>query len=228
MRSGWSIKALHKLITLSSTYQQSSIENPDYLKSDPENELLWRFNRQRLDAEAIRDTMLLLAGQLDLTPGGAHPFPSEYEWDYTQHYQFTAIYETSRRSVYLMQQRIKKHPFLATFDGPDPNSSTAERTATTTPLQALFMMNDTFAHEQADHLAARLKGCSEPGRIDAAYRLVFGRRARVQEVSEGSRYLEQFRQKLRARAVASEEQDRLAWASFARALLTSNEFLYVD
>jgi hypothetical protein len=221
IRSGWSVKAMHRLIMLSRTYQQASIDNPEYLRLDPANDLLWKFNRQRLDAEAIRDSMLLVSGQLDLRPGGAHPFPSEHNWDFTQHSQFTALYETTHRSVYLMQQRIKKHPFLATFDGADANSSTAERMPSTTPLQALFMMNDPFVHAQAAQFAARLceAGC-DTDRINRAHLMIFGRPPRPEEVRQALDYLERHRK-------TSEKEDE-GWRSLVRGLFASNEFLYID
>src|SRR5207247_2012056 len=147
---------------------------------------------------------------------------------FTQHKQFTAIYETSKRSVYLMQQRIKKHPFLATFDAADPNSSTAERTVSTTPLQALFMMNDEFAHEQASHFASRLPHGSEPDRITAAYQIASGRLPAREEIDEARQYLHGMRQKLRSRSSSLQEEDQLAWTSLARVILSSNEFLFVD
>jgi hypothetical protein len=228
VQSGWSIKSMHKLIMLSQTYQQASIDNPDYLSIDPANELFWKFNRQRLDAEAIRDSILLISGQLDSTPGGEHPFPSPHNWEFTQHNQFTAIYETSRRSVYLMQQRIKKHPFLAMFDGADANMSTAERTASTTPLQALFMMNDPFLHQQAAQLASRLCAMRcESERVDYAYLMVFGRPPRAEELRAASEYLERFRANAQRSGESNQPESRV-WASFARALFASDEFLYVD
>ena len=228
VQSGWSIKSMHKLIMLSQTYQQTSIDNSGYLSIDPANDLLWKFNRQRLDAEAIRDSMLLLSGQLDPTPGGEHPFPSPHNWEFTQHNQFTAIYETSRRSVYLMQQRIKKHPFLAIFDGADANASTAERAASTTPLQALFMMNDPFLHRQAAQFGARLCGATcESERINRAYLMVFGRQARTDEVHEVIDYLRRFREQAQRSGELNQIEDR-SWSSFARALFASNEFLYID
>ena len=213
---------MHKLIMLSQIYQQASIDNPDYLRLDPGNDLLWKFNRQRLDAEAIRDSMLLISGYLDLRPGAAHPFPSEHNWDFTQHSQFTALYETTRRSVYLMQQRIKKHPFLATFDGADANSSTAERMPSTTPLQALFMMNDPFVHAQAAQFSTRLceNGC-DTDRIQRAYLMIFGRPARTEEVQSAIDYVHRHRQN------TSGKEDE-AWTSLIRGLFASNEFLYID
>src|SRR5207342_1510539 len=100
------------------------------------------FPRRRLSAEEIRDAILAVSGELDSTPAREHPFPSPISWGYTQHNPFIAVYDDNKRSVYLMTQRLKRHPFLALFDGADTNASTPSRGATTVPTQALFLMND--------------------------------------------------------------------------------------
>ncbi|MEY2408392.1 MAG: hypothetical protein QOF48_1062 [Verrucomicrobiota bacterium] len=231
MESGWSIQQMHRLILGSATYQQASVAaNPAALsdKPDPGGRLLGKFPRRRLDAEELRDALLSVSGQLDLTPGQAHPFPPEHTWEFTQHFQFNAVYETPRRSVYLMQQRIKKHPFLELFDGADPNSSTAERGVTTTPLQALFTMNDRFAHTLAAAFAGRLQRerPSDPSRVERAYQLTFARRPTGIEMSEALRFLDRARH---STALAeSEAAERRAWGSYARVLLGSNEFIFLD
>jgi hypothetical protein len=122
--NSWSLKSMHRKIMLSRTYQQSSIRDPQAIAQDPSNEWLAGFPRRRLDAEAIRDTLLFVGGNLDLSPAGPHPFPPAHERKFTQHNPFKAVYETNRRSVYLMTQRIQRHPFLAIFDGADPSTST--------------------------------------------------------------------------------------------------------
>jgi hypothetical protein len=134
VESGWSVKAMHRLVMLSRTYQLSGAEDAGNARTDAGDDYLWRFPRRRLDAESIRDAMLAVAGDLDRTPGGPHPFPDPKTWDFTQHKPFKAVYDTNRRSVYLMTQRIPRHLFLAHFDGPDTNASTARRTTSTTPL----------------------------------------------------------------------------------------------
>ena len=225
VREGWSMKRLHKAIMLSSTYQQSSLDDGKYSEVDPTNQWLWRFNRQRLDAEALRDSLLFLAGELDLSRGGPHPFPLEYHWNYTQHSPFTDVYDTRERSVYLMQQRIKRHPYLALFDGADPNSSGAERNSSATPLQALFAMNNEAFHQWAAAFSSRLPTDDEPA-IQAAYWSALGRPARGDEVRDALAYLNAFG--LKASAKAADESRRLARASLARALLASNEFIYVE
>ena len=129
-----------------------------------------------------------------------------------------------------MQQRIKKHPFFATFDGADANATTAARQVSTTPLQALFMMNDKFAHEQAEKFAVRLLGAtsSETKSIDLAWRLAYGRPATREEAKEASEYLRQYWLKLEAKQIPVEQRPVKLWASLTRALLGSSEFLFVD
>ena len=127
--AGWSIKAIHREIVLSETYQLASEQDERDAALDPENRLLWRYPRRRLDAESIRDAMLAVSGRLDRSRPGRHPFPPIESWRWTQHDAFKTVYPTDHRSVYLMTQRLLKHPFLAIFDGPDTNSSTDVRSA---------------------------------------------------------------------------------------------------
>ena len=114
------MKAMHRLIMLSAAYQRLSDGPEADAEQDPANDLYWKFNRQRLDAESIRDAMLKVSGDLDSSIGTAHPFPAEATWDWTQHRPFAALYETSQRSVYLMVQRSQRHPYLSMFDGASP------------------------------------------------------------------------------------------------------------
>ena len=141
---GWSIKALHRRIVTSRAYRRSSRHDPANAAKDPGNRSLWRFDRSRLDAESLRDAMLAVSGTLDLSRPGTHPFPPIERWRWTQHSPFKEVYPTDRRSVYLMTQRLQKHPYLALFDGPDTNTSTEARTRATVPLQALYLMNNPW------------------------------------------------------------------------------------
>ena len=229
IESGWSVKKLHRMIMLSRTYQAASGNNPADAIKDPKNAYLWRFNPRRLDAEEIRDSLLALAGNLDAAPGGEQPFPPEMSWRYTQHVPFLGAddqYATNKRSLYLMQQRIRRQPFLELFDGSDPNAETGTRPPTTTALQALYFMNDPFFHAQAAALAVRVVVQGHPERIrkpDAlrvrlnyAFRMIYGRRPTDDELKETQNFL------------ASAGPDDQAWPALMRVLLASNEFLTVD
>ncbi|HEY0455070.1 MAG TPA: DUF1553 domain-containing protein, partial [Verrucomicrobiae bacterium] len=229
IESGWSVKAMHRAIMLSHAYQQAATENPRAQTLDPNNNLLWSFNRQRLDAEAIRDSMLQVSGELEPGPGMDHPFPNEALWDFTQHFQFLANYETRRRSVYVMQQRIRRHPFFGLFDGADPNATTAERVASITPLQALFAMNDPFVQEQAQTFGTRLllSTKSDSTRIMIAFRMLYGRDPRREELTEALEYVRAFKAKL-GKGSGPSQRDEAVWTSLARALLASNEFMFVE
>jgi hypothetical protein len=230
IESGWSMKAMHKLMMLSQTYRMSSAENPAFAEADPENKFFWKFHRQRLSAEQIRDAILAISGSLDRTMGGPHPFPPEKEWRYTQHRPFIAVYETDQRSVYLMQQRIKKHPFLEIFDGADPNAITGERPLSTTAIQALYMMNAPLVHAQSDKFAVRvgLASRDDHARIDYAHRLAFGRPATREEIDIALSYLQDAEEKMRRAGIPSDQLFRAALASYTRVLFSSNEFLFVD
>jgi hypothetical protein len=227
---GWSIKTMHRLILTSKAYQLSSLDDPHNAALDPANRTFWHFERRRLDAEAIRDAMLAIADHLDRSRPGPHPFPPMASWGWTQHNPFKAVYSSNRRSVYLMTQRLQRHPYLGLFDGPDTNHSTDVRSAATVPLQALYLMNDPFVAEQAEGLAHRLLASSNDDRtrITLAHELAWGRPPRAEELDNGSEYLQRYAEAL---SHAGGPADRIvleAWTSYARILLTANEFFYID
>ncbi len=225
---GWSFKKMHRRMMLSHVYQIATSGTQP--AEDATNNLLSSFNRRRLSAEEIRDVMLSVSGTLEPNVNGPHPFPPEKDWRYSVHNPFVAAYEHNGRGVYLMQQRIRPHPQLAIFDGADTNAATGERMLSTTPLQALFMMNDPFVHKQADLFAVRvgLAFADDAQRIDYAYRLAFGRKPTAVEVEKGLRYLRDVRPDLASVNVEEEAQTRAALASYLRVLLSSSEFIFVD
>lgn len=226
VESGWSIKAMHRLLLLSSTYQMSGEDNEANAHIDTNNESLWRFPRQRLDAESIRDTILAVSGDLQREPGGPHPFPEQKTWDFTQHKPFKAVYESNLRSVYLMTQRIQRHPYLALFDGPDTNASTARRITSTTPLQALYFMNDPFIHDQSVRFARRLLAdhSDDAGRVKQAYVMLFARPPEPDEMARALGYLQQ----VSVRNSNASDRESSGWESLVRALWMSNEFVYLN
>lgn len=230
MENGWSIKSMHRLIMLSRTYQMASGLSSEALERDPANQLLSAFPRRRLDAESIRDTLLVLGGTLDRTIGGEHPFPPQTEWKFTQHNPFKAVYETQRRSVYLMTQRIARHPFLAIFDGPDPAASTGSRLSTTTPVQALYLLNDPFVHEQAKRFAAQI--ISEAGDDRTRWKLAIERALARQpdeaETGGAMQMLATIQSSIRERKTAKADLEFESWQAMTRAIFRMNEFIYID
>ncbi len=143
VENGWSIKALHREIMLSAVYGLSSEDIPANNAVDPDNRLLWRANWQRMDAETLRDSLLFVAGNLDLQAGGP---PAALED------------KNKRRTVYGFVSRRKLDSMLALFDFPNPNNTSEQRVVTNVPLQRLFMMNSSFVEDQAAGLAKRLSG----------------------------------------------------------------------
>jgi hypothetical protein len=205
VEDGWSLKTLHRRIMLSAAYRRSSVVGREELSRDPENRWLGRFSARRLDAEEIRDAMLCVSGRLDRTPGG----PA------------ADVIDTPRRSLYIQTARWDRSSLAMLFDAANPDASTEKRTPSTVAPQALLFLNHPFVRAQARHLAERLgaENCGdERARIDRAYRLLFGRPARPEEVAVFRRYL----------ARPGGPRDQADWPGLAHVLLCSNEFIYID
>lgn len=230
VKSGWSIKTLHRKIVLSKTYRLASAHHPANADRDPANRFLWQYQRRRLDAEALRDSLLAVSGNLDRRRPGAQPFPPIATWGWTQHNPFKEVYEHRHRSVYLMTQRIQRHPFLALFDGPDANTSTEARTTSTVPLQALYWLNHPFTKEQAAHLAQRVLRSTggTDKRIVLAQQLVYGRDPRPDELTRGRSFVERYQVELSQVGMPAAHRELEAWISYCRVLLTANEFVFVE
>jgi hypothetical protein len=226
--SNYSTKSMHRLVMLSRIYQSACVENRDSAQRDPQNLSLWTFNRRRLSAEEVRDAILFVSGALDPTPGGPHPFKPEWEWRYTQHNPFVDDFPTDRRSVYLMQQRIRMQPYLGTFNGADTNACTGQRGSDTPPQQALFMLNSDFAHRQANTFADRIarEGGTPEARLTRAFLLAFARPPTGDELREAREFLGKLDAPLKSAGVA--EREKAAWASYLRVVLGSSEFVFVD
>ena len=230
---GWSIKHLHRLIMNSATYQQSS----DSVQGVGESNADWgdkytHFPRRRLSAEEIRDSILFVSSSLNRSPATDHPFPAPTTWGFSQHGPFIAVYDHDRRSVYLMTQRIKRHPFLALFDGADPNASTANRLSTTVPTQALYFLNDPFVHTKSTAIAAAIvsEPTSEPEQIKLAYQRVLGRVPSAAEIEIATELLQMVRVEMLAGQAESQanKTNVQALSALVRTLIGSNEFLHVD
>ena len=220
MADGWSIKKLHRRILLSSAYQQSSQSNPKGDAVDPENRLLGRQNRQRLDLEALRDSLLALSGQLDTTLGG----PSV---------EITTAPYSTRRTVYGFIDRQNLQSLFRTFDFASPDTSSAQRHQTTVPQQALFFMNSPFVIEQVRFLAHRPEFAvtDYSPRIRALYRLLFGRAPDATELAFGRHYLQiasRDAQTTLASVDGSSTARLTVWERYVHTLLMTNEFAFVD
>jgi hypothetical protein len=205
VEDGWSLKALHRRIMLSDAYRRSSVAGRDQLSRDPENRWLGRFAPRRLDAEEVRDALLSVSGQLDRTPGG----PAD------------DVMESRRRSLYVQTARWDRSSYAMLFDAANPDASTEKRTVSTVAPQALLFLNHPFVLAQARHLAERLVAevpGDDVGRIGWAYRLLFERPARPEEVAVCREFL--------LRDGNSRARDD--WPGLAHLLLCSNEFVYVD
>jgi hypothetical protein len=228
--SGWSVKAMHRLILSSRTYQLSSDPDPANAALDPGNRWYWRFDRRRLDAESIRDAMLAVSGNLDRRRPGTHPFPPMEKWTWTQHAPFKDIYPSQHRSVYLMTQRFQRHPYLALFDGPDTNTTTDQRTTSTVPQQALFLWNNPWVKEQAEGLARRLIAATGDGqrRVELAHAWAWQRPAGDVEAARALLYIEEYGRELSVLHAPPDRNAQEAWTSYARILLAANEFVYID
>ena len=232
VKDGWSFKRMHKRILLSKTWRQSSDASETAATRDPENKLLSHFPRRRLEAEPIRDAVLYVSGRLKEGSPGAHPFPkpnSKDEYPYTQHRPFSKDYDHEYRTVYLPSRRLGKHPYMETFNGPDPNECTAKRNVSTVPLQSLFWMNSDFLRDNARSLAGRLaKHAKDPAkRIEFGYELAYARKPSAAETDALVDYVTAHAKRISG-DVEQEERERIAWTSLCRVLLSGNEFIYAD
>jgi hypothetical protein len=217
VNSGFSLKEIHRLIVTSAAYQQKSRPRDEAMAVDADNRLLWRMSPRRLDAESLRDTMLLVSGQLNSTLGGPsfHDFRA-FNRAGTQFYepQDHSGPEFQRRSIYRMWARGGKNLLLDTFDCPDPSTTSPKRSVTTTPLQALSLLNNAFTLRMADALAADLeRSHAEDAKrqVELAFQLACGRQATETELQPSAAFVKQH-----------------GLAAFCRVLFNSNAFLYVD
>jgi hypothetical protein len=215
IENGWSMKALHRLIVQSETYRQASAFQPSAAAIDADNRLLWRFAPRRLEAEAIRDAILSVSGQLNTKMGGPgfRPFTTT-EFNATFYTPVDrAEPEFQRRTVYRINVNSGKDPLLDSFDCPDPSVKTPKRGVTTTPLQALELMNNAFIQRQSNHLSERaIQSANGDFRnaIDFAYEFALSRKPNSEE---------------RQRALAAANERGLP--SVCWALFNSTEFVYV-
>ena len=222
--NGWSIKTMHRLMVLSATYRQSSqAQNPRAAVADPANRLLWRFRRRRLEAEAVRDSVLAASGRLNPQHYGLPIFPmlpddlgERVKWNSSKWFTHDD-HRSRKRSIYIYQQRSLSMPFMQAFDALVCEQSRPKRRASITPLQALAMYNGRFVNLEARHFAARIRkhaGEDSSRQLEYAFQVAYGRVPSRPETTRLVRFLK----------TASSEP----LVGLCRVLLNSNEFVYID
>jgi len=238
VESGWSVKAMHRLIMLSSTYQMSTTYNAVAAEADPDNRLLWRMNRRRLEAEAVRDSLLFVGGDLDTSLGGTllKNKPREYVTS-TASVNATS-YAVNRRSIYLPVVRSALYEAFQAFDFAEPTTLKGDRESTTIAAQALFMMNSDVMNEQSARLAARLiadQPENSAARVQDLYRKALGRAPSTADNARALGFIDRYTADLQTTAGSAAQPPEvqsqhatLAWQALCRVLLSSNEFLYVE
>lgn len=224
----WSLKKLHKRIMLSSTYQMSTKFNAKFANADPDNHYLWRFNRRRLEAEAIRDSILFVSGKLDRTMGGTMLKLSPRAYVTSTDSGQTIDYSSPRRAVYLPVVRAAVYDVYTAFDFGDPTVMNGDRPSTTVAPQALFMLNApivlTSTKAQAESLLKL--NVSDAQRVAKIYRDCYGRSPIPAETTRSLQYLEKFRAAYVQ--ASSKTPDLSAWQSLCKSIIASNEFIYVE
>lgn len=252
MNEKWSIKSLHRRILRSATYRMSAEHRPDAAMADPDNRLLWKFARRRLDAEEIRDAMLFVSGELDESLGGSllKSKPREYVASTTSVNQ--ANYQTTRRSIFLPVIRSALFDMYQVFDFPEPSVMSGSRPTTTIAPQALFMMNSQQMEQSSGKLAGRIQGMAagdDRARMTYLFMTALGRPPREPELQRCLKLLDDFQSSLAVGGTAADPSQALsqnpaqnpsqnqsanrdphtrAWQAVCRVLLSSNEFLYVE
>tara|TARA_R110002072_G_scaffold173600_2_gene328441 strand:+ start:241028 stop:243808 length:2781 start_codon:yes stop_codon:yes gene_type:complete len=215
MKNGWSLKHLHRRILMSNTWQQDSSPNRESLKVDGATRLLWRFPPRRIEAEVIRDSILVVTGKLDTKMGGPGFSGFEVEMENVRHFHPKSTYgpEDFRRMIYMTKIRQEQESVFGSFDCPDASQVTPQRSRSTTPLQALNLLNSSFVTEQAEFFAQRLisEAPESTGeKVGTAFKLCFGRRPTDAELADSTAFIEQ-----------------VGMTQFCRAMLNANEFVFV-
>jgi mono/diheme cytochrome c family protein len=237
IRSGWSLKHMHRLILSSAVYRQSADADAAKLAADPENRLFWRRVPQRVEAEILRDAMLSVSGCLNSGMFGPAILPYVHEDAIATHTNplwpvgVVDGPDTWRRSVYAQVRRSARMPMMEVFDSPDSVGSCARRMTTTVPSQALELLNGKFVNDQAVHFAARTEG--EGGNdatafVTCAYQLAVSRSPRESEIRAGKQFLLDQAARHMLEGASVHAAQRAAHADFCQVLFNLNEFVYID
>jgi hypothetical protein len=237
---GWRMKRIHRMMVLSETYRMSSAANEQALRADPTGALMWRFRPRRLEAEALRDAILAVSGQLNLKASGPSVFPKisravlETQSVPGNGWNTSEPAEAQRRSVYIFVKRTLIVPELDVLDFPATEESCAQRIVSTVAPQALTLLNGEFMHEQAAAMAARLTtevGRDDNARVDRAYLLALGRSPSQQERAAVLEFLDRQRGQIAADSAEDETVkaiDFKALTAMCLVILNTNEFAYLQ
>jgi len=241
VESGWDLKALHRLILLSSTWQMSTQFNPAATEIDPDNRLLWRMNRRRLEAESIRDGILAVCGQLDRGMTGSMLPTANRKYVTSTANVDPVAYVSNRRSVYLPVVRSALYDVFQSFDFADPSVISGTRQSTTVAPQALFMMNSEFVSRQTRAAAESLLSDSrldDSARLAQLWRSAFSRPPAPTETERALAYVDALTTRLLSETATADNSPRTpeqtgearlqAWQSLCRVALASNEFVYLE
>jgi len=255
VQNGWSMKKLHRMILLSNTYQQSADYQEMAAKADPDNKLLWRYGRRRMEAEAVRDSMLSASGLLNLQMGGPGVFPPVPAGTVSELVSIAAAgswksekdpAQNNRRSVYIFVKRNLRYPMLQEFDSANTFESCDYRKNTVTPSQSLDLMNNDLVLDWARAFAGRVlndSGLTPATQIERAFKLAYGREPSAEEQKDAAEFIAKQMPILAARFADSEKQKpplptnmpagmdpvrAAALVDLSQMLLDSNEFLYIN
>jgi len=230
-RDQWSLKTLHRRIVLSATYRMSSVNNKEAAELDPENKLYWRMNRRRLEAEAIRDAVLAIGGNLDRRMGGTELLSKNRAYVTSTANVNPVVYQNNRRSIYLPVVRSALFEMFQVFDFADPSVLNGKRQSTTIAPQALFMMNSKMVVEECQGLANQLLAATawtDRQRVQQLFQLVYARPPGETELYDSLDYLARYQGVLADQQVAEKERQQRAWQSLCHALMVASEFIYVE
>ena len=232
---GWSIKALHRLIMTSSTYQMSAAYDADSATRDADNRLWWRFNRRRLEAEELRDAILATSGRLDLAPGGSLLVTKNREYVAGTASVNPTSYASRHRSIYLPVVRSALYDVFQAFDFPDPSVLMGRRDRTTVAPQALFMLNSSLVLDEsrawAEHLLSEPiepQIAADDARLQRIYQTALCRAPSGDEVARAKQFLTASERQWREQDHDETEARLRAWAGLCRTFWGSNEFVFVD
>jgi hypothetical protein len=231
VRYGWSLKAMHRLIMLSSTYRMSSAYDARAAQVDPENRLHWRMNRRRLEVECVRDALLAVSGQLDPAMGGSLLQTRNGDYVASTFSVNPTNYDSRRRSIYLPVVRSALYEVFQAFDFADPSVPNGERETTTVAPQALFMMNSPLVQEQSRQTATALleqAGLDDAGHVCRIYERAYGRPPTAQEVARALDFVGRCEEYWGANKGDPRQARLRAWQSLCRAIVAANEFIYLD